>query len=431
MNWFVNHWTRFAVLALVGVVPASAQEWTRFHGPNGTGESETTTIPAAWTDKDYNWRVKLPGVGHSSPVLWGHRLFVMSGEPKEGTRYLLCFDATKGEKLWEKDFESTPYRVHAQNSLASSSPTVDAERVYVTWAAPSNVNLMALTHAGEIVWKLDLGPWSSQNGYGASPVVIDGKVILSVSQENPQEPKAAQQNPNVVIPESFVLAVDPQTGKEIWRTKREPRTASYASPALFHPKQGPDQLVVMSTGDGMYALDLKTGKELWSNVFFSKRTVSSPVIKGEMIFGSTGSGGGGNYFVAARSDGAQPTLAYKIETQAPYVPTSVARGDLVFLCGDAGIVSCLDLNSGEVHWRKRIGGNYSSSPVRAHDKIYCTSMDGEVVVLAADKEFQELGRTSLGEGCRSTPAVANGCMYLRTFSELMSIGGDKRQASNR
>ena len=105
------------------------------------------------------------------------------------------------------------------------------------------------------------------------------------------------------------------------------------------------------------------------------------------------------------------------------MPTSVARGDLVFLMSDGGVATCVDLKSGKVHWKQRIGGKYSSSLVRANDKIYCSSMDGEVVVLAADKEFKELGRTSLGEEIRSTPAIANGRMYFRTISHLMSIGG--------
>lgn len=128
-----------------------------------------------------------------------------------------------------------------------------------------------------------------------------------------------------------------------------------------------------------------------------------------------------------RSDGKEAELAYKIDTQAPYVPTVVARENLLFLMGDAGIASCVNLQTGKLHWRKRIGGNYSGSPVRAADKIYCVNTEGEVVVLAADEEFEELGRVPLGEGSRSTPAISGGRMYFRTFSHLMAIGSPKKE----
>jgi outer membrane protein assembly factor BamB len=404
---------------------ALAQEWTRFRGPNGTGESETTTIPSRWTPADYNWKLTLPGVGHSSPVLWGNQLFILSADPDSATRFVLCYDALSGRQLWEKKFESSPHHLHTQSSYASSTPAADAERVYVAWASPATTTLMALTHGGDIVWQLDLGKWHSHHGFGTSPIVVDDLVILSKSQEAKDGPVATP------TPDSFMMAFDRVTGKERWRTPRKTVNVCYSVPAVFEPQTGPHQLVSISTGDGLYALDLQSGTPLWSSDFFDKRTVSSPLVKRDLIFGSTGSGGGGSYVVAARSDGHNSTLAYKIDTQAPYVPSIVARGDLLFMMADGGIASCLDIQSGKVHWRKRIGGNYSSSPVRAGDKIFCLSMDGEVVVLAADKDFQELGRTSLGEGSRATPAIANGCLYLRTFSQLMSIGAQTQDQTKR
>ena len=413
----------FAVLLLNALAPASAQEWTRFRGPNGTGESEVTSIPATWTSKDYNWQVKLPGVGHSSPVLWGDHLFLMSADPETATRYLLCYDSLTGRQRWERKFESSTYKLHAQSSYGSSTPAVDSELVYFAWAEPRNTTLIALTHEGDVVWKADLGTWSSQHGFGTSPIIVDDLVILSSSQEPPDARSTEQ------APQSFVIAFDRKTGEERWRTPRKTSVTSYSVPAVFQPLNGPKQIVSTSTADGMYALDLQSGTELWSNPFFDKRTVSSPVVKKDLIFGSTGSGGGGSYLVAARSDGKQVTLAYKVDTQAPYVPTAVSRGDLMFFVSDGGIACCLDLESGTIHWRKRLGGNYSSSPVRAGDKLFLVAMDGEVVVLAAEKEFKELGRVQLGEGCRSTPAIANGCLYLRTFSQLMSIGGPAREPS--
>ncbi|MBS0203773.1 MAG: PQQ-binding-like beta-propeller repeat protein [Planctomycetes bacterium] len=401
-----------ATFVVCGMMSASAQEWTRFRGPNGTGESEAKSIPAAWTDKDFNFKVSVPGIGHSSPVLWGDRIFLLSADPQTATRYALCYDVN-GKKLWEKSFPSQMFRIHAQSSFASSTPTVDESHVYFAWAAPDAITLIAMTHDGETVWTRDLGTWSSQHGFGTSPILYKDLVILSNSQEVKDGPE----------PACSMVAVDKKTGEDRWKTARHSVNTSYSVPAIFQPRGSDPELVCTNTGDGLFALDPLTGKPLWSNAFFDKRTVSSPLVKGDMIFGSTGSGGGGNYLVAAQSDGREPKLAYKISAAAPYVPTTVARGDLLFLMSDGGVATCIDLHSGKVHWTERIGGKYSSSLVRAGDKIYCPSMDGEVVVFAADKVFKELGRSSLGEETRSTPAIADGRMYLRTYSHLISIGG--------
>ncbi len=410
--------TLLATWFLMQPLAASAQEWTRFRGPNGSGESDAATIPAKWTPEDYNWKIKLPGVGNSSPVLWDNKLFIMSADPETATRYVLCYEADTGKELWKREFASTPHHLHTMSSYASCTPAVDAQRVYVAWSTPASVTFMALNHKGETVWEKDLGTWFSQHGFGTSPMLFEDMVILSNSQEGKDGAKMLEK-----LPLSYLMAFDCRTGEERWKTLRRTDNVTYSVPAIFQPKEGPPQLINTSTGSGMYSLNPRTGEELWSTVVFDKRTVSSPLIKGDLIFGSTGSGGGGSYVTAVRTDGKQTEVAYKIDTQAPYVPTVVAHEGLLFLLSDAGIAACFDINTGKLHWRKRLGGNFQGSPVRVADKFYCVSTEGEVVVLAADKTFNELGRVALGDGSRSTPAIARGCMYLRTFSHLMSIGG--------
>jgi outer membrane protein assembly factor BamB len=152
------------------------------------------------------------------------------------------------------------------------------------------------------------------------------------------------------------------------------------------------------------------------------RAVSSPQLVGDLIIGTTGSGGGGNYVVAIKP-GEKPAEVYRIKTQAPYVPTPVIKGDLMFLWSEQGIVTCVDVKTGEKHWQQRIGGKFWASPVIAGDKLYSLSESGEVVVLAAEKEFKELGRMPLGDESRSTPAISGGRIYLRTMSKLFSLGG--------
>jgi outer membrane protein assembly factor BamB len=406
----------FVVASLAtGLTGAAGQEWTRFRGPNGTGQSEATTIPAHWGSGDYNWVVELPGVGHSSPVVWGQRLFVQSAEPDNSRRYVLCLDTADGSTLWQHEIASHEYPIHRFSSYASSTPAVDADHVYVAWATPEQLSLRAYDHDGNTVWNRDdLGPFPSQHGFGVSPIVAGQLVILCNQQAAPVRDQP--------VNTSSILAFDRRSGELRWKTPRISASASYAVPCLRNPAGGPE-LIICNTAQGMFALDLETGHENWSIPVFSMRTVSSPVVVGDLVFGSTGSGGGGNYVVAVRPGPSGPKEVYRVEQPAPYVPCPVAHGDLVFLWYDGGIVSCIDAHTGERHWRKRVGGNYFASPVRAADRIYGVSEAGDVVVLAASREYQFISRNPLGESSRSTPAIAGGRMYLRSFSKLFSLGG--------
>jgi outer membrane protein assembly factor BamB len=393
---------------------AFAQEWTRFRGPNGSGQSNAESIPAKWSDDDYNWVVDLPGSGHSSPVVYAGRVFVQSADPETGTQYVLCFSGDDGRMIWKQEFRSDVYHIHLRNSLASASPAVDADHVYAAWGTPARISLLAFDHDGKLAWSRDdLGPYESQHGFGSSPIVAGDLVILS-NQQMASDDRGAET--------SAILAFDRHTGELRWSTPRTSDKASYSVPCLHQTKDGNTELLNCSTTHGVYSLDLETGHENWSyRDAFSMRTVSSPVIVGDRVFGSTGSGAGGNYVVAV--DLNTHELAYKIDRQAPYVPTVVAAGDVVILWSDQGTVACIDPETGRAHWTKRVEGNYSGSPVRVADKIFCVSDDGEVVALAADKNFKLLGRSSLGQPSRSTPAVSDGRMYLRTYSKLFSIGG--------
>lgn len=412
---------RFPALVLLATwlaLPSfvAAQEWTRFRGPNGDGQSEAKTIPGKWTDADYNWKVELPGVGHSSPVVWKDRVYVMSADPAKGTRYVLCVNTADGKIIWNQQFEGTPHHLHALNSYASCTPTIDADHIYVAWSNPKQTLLKALNHEGSEVWSVDLGPWVSQHGFGSSPMLVDDLVIITKSQEN------NKQNDGQVPGESFILAVDRKTGKERWKTKCNTDTTSYSTPCIRALPGGKQELICCSTAEGIFALDPATGKQNWGLPVFNLRTVSSPQLVGDLVVGTQGSAGGGNFVVAIKP-GEKPTEVYRVKTQAPYVPTPVQRGDLLFLWFDGGIVTCIDSKTGEKHWQERLGGKFWASPVRVGDKIYGISEDGEVVVLAAEKEYKLIGKMPLGEDSHSTPAVSGGRMYLRTYSHLFSLGG--------
>ncbi len=406
----------FAVLFVaVCISPLSAQEWTRFRGPNGSGVSQAK-IPGTWEASDYNWKIDLPGVGHGSPVVWRDRIYLISADPKSGTRYVLCINAADGKKIWTKEYTGVPHHLHALNSYASCTPAVDADGIYVAWSDPDHTVLKALSHDSEEKWSVDMGPWVSQHGFGTSPMIIDDLVIITKSQEDPK--RADGGTPG----ESFMLAVDRKTGEKKWQTKRATDTTSYSVPAIRELATGKKELISCSTGEGIFALDPQTGNQKWALPVFTMRTVSSPQLAGNLVIGTTGSGGGGNYVVAIKP-GEKPEEVYRIKTQAPYVPTPVINGDLMFLWFEGGIVTCVDAKTGEKHWQQRIGGKFWGSPVIAGDKVYNVSEAGEVIVLAADKTFKEFGRMQLGEGSHSTPAISGGRMYLRTYSKLFSLGG--------
>lgn len=402
------------LFASLSALPSlTAQEWTRFRGPDGSGQSETQGLPVEWTDADYAWKAKLPGIGHSSPVLWDQKIFLMSADPQSGTRHVMCVSNADGKVLWTRDYPATTHALHQQNSFASSTPAVDGEQVYCAWGTPEALTLVALSHEGEEAWRANLGPFVSQHGFGASPILFKDLVILPDEQDG----------------ESFFFAVDRRSGQTRWKIPRktlDKQNTAYAAPFIYRPEGGDPQLIVSSWAHGVCSLDPLSGSTHWELGVLPRRPVGSPILVDGLILANCGEGSGNNSVVAVRPPSAEhpaPEVIYKLDkTTSPYVPTMVAKGPLVFLWGDRGVVSCIDAPTGKVHWQRRVGGNYSGSPVRVGNAVYCASADGEVVVLAASKEYELLGRSQLGEGTRATPAVANGRLYFRTESQLLAIG---------
>ena len=396
---------------------ASAQEWTRFHGPNGQGVSSLKSFPAEWSDENIVFKAELPGIGHSSPVLWGEKVFLLSADPETAERYVLCLDANSGKILWQHDYKSTTHKLHLRSSYASCTPVVDEEMVIFAWSDPQHTLVKAYSHDGNELWTKDLGAWASQHGFGTSPVIYENKILLNASQANNKLPEGIEPG------ESYFYAFEKESGEIIWKTPRGTASASYSVPAIY-PGENGDEIICSNTVDGMYSLNPETGEENWAVKAFDKRTVSSPLFSGGHIFGSTGSGGGGNY-VAAIKPGKEPAVSYKLDRSAPYVPTSVCLGELMFCFYDKGILSCLDTKTGEIYYQKRLDCAFSGSAIRVGGKLFCVDEEGIVHVIAASKEFKVLAKNPLGEDCRSTPAVSGGRMYIRTYSQLICVGPKK------
>jgi outer membrane protein assembly factor BamB len=297
--------------------------------------------------------------------------------------------------------------MHGFNSFASSTPALDEHHIYHIWLADNRIKLVALTHDGTDVWQRDVGPFSEKHGFGKSPVVMDGLVIVANDNEG----------------ESSIVAFDAVSGDPRWNISRPSGDTAFATPCIDNAD--PEHLLALSTASGLSSIDIKTGDVAWQGFEnLPARCVSSPIVAGGLVFITCGQGGNGKLMIAARpgDDSHKPQEVYRREQNIPNVPTPVVAGDLLFLWHDRGVVTCLDVATGREHWRERIGGDFHSSPIRIGDRLFCASRSGEVVVLAADKEYKLLARNTLDEPIHATPAVANDRLFVRTESTLYCIG---------
>lgn len=386
-----------------------SESWPRFRGPNGCGLNDRYEFPDVIREEHVVWRIGLGGSGHSSPVIGHGRVFVASSRPETGEQILEAFDLITGKGLWTRTLPGKVYPKHEFNSFASSTPALDEESVYYAWANPDSLRVIALRQEdGTPIWEVDLGPFVSQHGFGASPIVYRDLVILPNEQDG----------------ESFVVALDSQSGKIRWKTPRRTQKAAYSTPCLLTAGPAP-HLILTSWAHGIASLDPQTGEPLWELSVFHNRTVGSPLVVGELIVASSGEGGIGREMyviqVGKVPENPEPKILYEVRTSIPYVPTPVAQGDRLYSLYDKGIVTCLDLRSGSEIWRRRIPGEYFSSPLILGRKIYCISRTGTLVVLGTGDQFQLLGTSELGEGTHSTPAVADGVLVIRTFTKLLAV----------
>jgi outer membrane protein assembly factor BamB len=339
--------------------------------------------------------VQLPGRGHSSPVFWKGKIFLTS-EGAGGKRWIVCLDARDGHTIWKREDTFSPHKQHRYNSFASSTPCVDGSHVYVLWSSGESLLAMALDHEGKPVWKSKLGGFSAQHGSGASPVVVDG--VLIASNDNEGKP-------------SWLMGLDRDTGKTLWKRDRQTIRASYATPVVHHLGPDASEVLFASTAHGITSLDPRTGKLNWeSGPIFKERCVGSAVIAEGVLLATAGAGGGGKESVAlvlpGKKQEGKPRTLYSVRRAIPYVPTPVGYGKRFFLLSDGGIASCIKATTGEVVWRERLEGSFFGSPICVNDKLYVISRSGDLFVLAAKDEFMLLGRVSLGEKSSATPAVS-------------------------
>lgn len=393
---------------------SDATSWARFRGPNGQGWLPECRVPMPWRPDQVAWSIDLPGEGNGSPVLWRDRYYLLSANPQTEKRQLICGDLATGKAIWIEEFSSPSFPIHKLSSFASCTPCVDETGVYAAWATPEQLVVKAFSHEGKELWSRDLGRYVSQHGFGGSPIRVGSLLVLANSQD-------AQELPEGVAPgEDTWIALDAASGQDRWRLSRTATRVCYGAPCVQIDPEGRTVLLGANTGDGFFAIDAETGKQLWSRSAFSKRVVSSALLTHGMLISTEGSGGGGNVLVAIDASGSGAER-FRVTRGAPYVPTPVATNDHLFLWADNGIVSCLEMPSGKMLWSERIGGNVSSSPVVLGDKLIGISQEGMVTVLSAGGEFEKLGAIDLAEVVRATPAASASHLLIRTNKRLICI----------
>ena len=400
--------------------PTSTNQWTHFRGPNGSGVAADFAGPLPWTAANVLQRVDLPGAGNGSPVLWNDNVFLQSSNEKAGTRYITAINKNSGKILWSKPSNFTAYSIHKFSSYASSTPCVDADRVYNVFASPESLEISAYSHAGDLLWQRDLGSYVSQHGFGSSPMLYGKTVILFDSQDAEELP------PSVAPGADRMLALDCATGNTVWETPLASTRVCYGVPVLA-TINGRDTLLGASTGEGFFGLDAKTGKKVFHFEAFQKRVVASLSVNENVIVASQGSGNSGSVIALDRKSLNQ--IAFRIDRAGPYVPTTLIANDRLYIWSDSGIVSCASTKDGKNLWTKRVGGNFSASPIMLAGKLVNCSHEGIVTVIDVADEAKDADRVlssfELGQTVRATLAADANQIYIRSDTQLWMIGAAK------
>jgi outer membrane protein assembly factor BamB len=414
-----------ALLLLVAGL-CSAGNWDRFRGPNGNGDGGDFTLPDTLTKDNVIWKIEVPGIGHSSPVIWGDKLFVQTSATDGSSRSLVCFNALTGEKLWSEGIKASSVTkgvggIHNLNSLASSTPATDGERVYTVFWDGKRLIAVAYTFAGKEVWKKDIGTFAGDHGFGGSPVVSDGRIFLN----NDQGVKEGDGTP------SSLLALDAKSGEVLWKMPRKSFRACSSAPVVNDRPDGKKEVLVSSTA-GLAGYDPATGKEIWSYTWSfdanNLRTVASPIVSNGLVIANSGEGGGARSCLAVKLGGTgdvtreKDRQAWVVTRNFPYVPTILAKGEHLFYVSDKGQAGCYEARTGKEVWNKRLSDGFWASPVLVGDKIYAVDARGELYVFKAATTYTPVGKFELGEPVTASPAVANDRLYIRGNHHLFCLG---------
>jgi outer membrane protein assembly factor BamB len=408
---------RSLAIALILVNVCLADDWPQFRGPSGDGMSTAANVPIEWTaDENAAWKTPIPGNGWSSPVLAGGRVYLTTatGDADSGDVSLraVCLNAADGKILWNVEVlrpkPDATRQVHTKNSLASATPIVTDDRLYVHFG---HMGTAALDLAGHVVWRQQSVTYPPVHGNGGSPALAGDVLVFSCDAAS----------------DPFVVALDRNDGQVRWRTPRNTpagKKFSFSTPLVIEV-DGDQQ--VISAGSGFVgAYDPQDGREIW-RVRYGEgySVVPRPVFAHDTLFVASGFNRPTILSIdpkGARRDATESHVLWTHERGAPLTPSMIVAGDELYMVSDNGVATCLDARTRKTHWTKRLGGDFSASPIWAEGRIYFLSEDGTTYVVKADKSYELLATNELGERSLASPAVEDGALYIRTESHLWRVG---------
>ncbi len=397
-------------LILVCLVPTvRAEFWPCWRGPRGDGTCIEKNVPTNWDPAGALWKRELPGKGHASAIVWGDRVFTVTGLPETKERVLISLDRNTGRIVWQKTVVQGPLeKLHKENSYASGTPATDGERIYVTFRVDDEIVVAAHDFTnGEQLWLVRPGTHKGGWGFSNEPILYKDMVILDGDSKG----------------KSFLIALNRANGKTIWRVDRTHKGISYSAP-LIREIAGRTQLI--QCGDRcVTGFDPDTGREIWKVDGPSEEFVATPVYseKAGLIFIS--SSWPKRYLYAIRPDGrgnvTQTHIAWQDTEGAPYVPSMIVAEDFLLSVNRKGVAFCYEAATGKILWQQKLGRHHSS-PVLIDGLVFMINDNGEISVIKPGPEFNRIAKYELGEMCYASPAISDGQVFLRGFKHLFCIG---------
>ena len=403
-------------MAVCAVAVAHAGDWPQFRGPTGQGHAPDESVPLTWSESEnVAWKTPVPGRGWSSPVIADGRVWVTTAvtDPDTGTTSLrlLAYDAGTGEIALDVEvfaIDATTL-LNQKNSFASPTPAIDpqGERVFVHFGAQGTAAVAAGGETpGEVLWRTRF-PYTSQHGNGGSPILHDELLIVSIDGYDT----------------AFLVAVDAETGEERWRSVRPaPISQAYSTPLAI--RVGDSVQIVNVSAFRATAHEPTTGREIWRVEYpggFSN--VSRPVYGHGLVYLSTGFNEPDLLAVSADGKGnvTDSHVAWRLRRGAPLTVSPILVENELYTVTDAGIATCIDALSGQIHWQQRLGGNHSASPVFVGGRLYFQNEEGVTTVIAPGPEFKQLARNELDGSTLASIAVSDGALFIRTGTHLYRI----------
>jgi outer membrane protein assembly factor BamB len=414
-----------ATIALSAV--AAGEDWPQFRGPTGQGLAPDARLPIEWSaTKNVTWKKELPGLGWSSPVVGGGKIYlttaVAASEAKAADFSLraLCLDAKSGDTVWNVEVflekKGTP-KPHAKNSHASPTPILDGDRLFVHYG---HMGTACLDLKGKVVWRNTEIKYKPVHGNGGTPILeggAAGELVFSADGGDKQ----------------FVVALDAKTGKVRWKTDRKSTASkkfSFSTP-LAIDADGRREIVSPGAG-AVVAYDPKNGKEIWRCGYGEGYSVTPrPVYGHGLVYVSSSFDQPVLYAIRPEGTGdITKNIVWSLKKGAPHTSSPVLVGDELYVVSDSGLGSCVDAKTGKVHWQQRLGAAFSASPLFADGRIYCLTEDGVGVVVKASPTYTPLAKNELGEKTLASYAVVGDALLLRTEHNLYRIERRKDGATD-